>query len=176
MNWYHFNWSLPACQGPSPPIPPSCPHTQCLPTCSKCYPAIPLLGIYQEKTVILKDTCTSVFTATLFTRVGIYQEKTVILKDTCTSVFTAALFTRVGMYQEKTVILKDACTSVFTAALFTRVGMYQEKTVILKDACTSVFTAALFTTAKTRKQPKCSLQMRGQRRCGVYTQRNIAQP
>ena len=150
MNWYHFNWSLPACQGPSPPIPPSCPHTQCLPTCSKCYPAIPLLGIYQEKTVILKDTCTSVFTATLFTRVGIYQEKTVILKDTC--------------------------TSVFTAALFTRVGMYQEKTVILKDACTSVFTAALFTTAKTRKQPKCSLQMRGQRRCGVYTQRNIAQP
>ena len=150
MNWYHFNWSLPACQGPSPPIPPSCPHTQCLPTCSKCYPAIPLLGIYQEKTVILKDTCTSVFTATLFTRVGIYQEKTVILKDTC--------------------------TSVFTAALFTRVGIYQEKTVILKDACTSVFTAALFTTAKTRKQPKCSLQMRGQRRCGVYTQRNIAQP
>ena len=150
MNWYHFNWSLPACQGPSPPIPPSCPHTQCLPTCSKSYPAIPLLGIYQEKTVILKDTCTSVFTAALFTRVGIYQEKTVILKDTC--------------------------TSVFTAALFTRVGIYQEKTVILKDTCTSVFTAALFTTAKTRKQPKCSLQMRGQRRCGVYTQRNIAQP
>ena len=30
-------------------------------------PAIPLLGIYLEKTVIQKDTCTSMFTATLFT-------------------------------------------------------------------------------------------------------------
>ena len=30
-------------------------------------PAIPLLGIYPEKTVIHKDTCTSVFTAALFT-------------------------------------------------------------------------------------------------------------
>ena len=30
-------------------------------------PAIPLLGIYCEKTKILKDTCTSVFTAALFT-------------------------------------------------------------------------------------------------------------
>ena len=30
-------------------------------------PAIPLLGIYSEKTTILKDTCTSVFTGALFT-------------------------------------------------------------------------------------------------------------
>ena len=30
-------------------------------------PTIPLLGIYPEKTIIEKDTCTSVFTATLFT-------------------------------------------------------------------------------------------------------------
>ena len=30
-------------------------------------PAIPLLGIYPEKTVIQKDTCTPVFTAALFT-------------------------------------------------------------------------------------------------------------
>ena len=30
-------------------------------------PAIPLLGIYPEKTVIRKDTCTTVFTAALFT-------------------------------------------------------------------------------------------------------------
>ena len=30
-------------------------------------PAIPLLGIYPEKTVIWKDTCTPVFTAALFT-------------------------------------------------------------------------------------------------------------
>ena len=30
-------------------------------------PAIPLLGIYLEKTVIQKDTCTPMFTAALFT-------------------------------------------------------------------------------------------------------------
>ena len=30
-------------------------------------PAIPLLGIYPEKTIILKDTCTPVFIAALFT-------------------------------------------------------------------------------------------------------------
>ena len=30
-------------------------------------PAIPLLGIYLEKTIIQKDTCTPMFTAALFT-------------------------------------------------------------------------------------------------------------
>ena len=30
-------------------------------------PAIPLVGIYPEKTIIQKDTCTPVFTAALFT-------------------------------------------------------------------------------------------------------------
>ena len=30
--------------------------------------AIPLLGIYPEKTIIQKDTCTPVFIATLFTK------------------------------------------------------------------------------------------------------------
>ena len=30
-------------------------------------PAIPLLGIYPEKTIILKDTCTTMFIAALFT-------------------------------------------------------------------------------------------------------------
>ena len=30
-------------------------------------PAIPLLGIYHEKTIIQKDTCTSMFIAALFT-------------------------------------------------------------------------------------------------------------
>ena len=30
-------------------------------------PAIPLLGIYPEKTIVQKDTCTSVFNAALFT-------------------------------------------------------------------------------------------------------------
>ena len=32
-----------------------------------CDPAIPLLGIYPEKTIIQKDTCTPMFTAALFT-------------------------------------------------------------------------------------------------------------
>ena len=32
-----------------------------------CDPAIPLLGIYPEKTTILKDTCTPMFTGALFT-------------------------------------------------------------------------------------------------------------
>ena len=30
-------------------------------------PAIPLLGIYPEKTIIQKETCTTIFTAALFT-------------------------------------------------------------------------------------------------------------
>ena len=30
------------------------------------HPAIPLLGIYPEKTIIQKDTCTPMFTAALF--------------------------------------------------------------------------------------------------------------
>ena len=34
---------------------------------SPYYPVIPLLGIYPEKTKIEKDTCTPMFTATLFT-------------------------------------------------------------------------------------------------------------
>ena len=39
-------------------------------------PAIPLLGIYQKKmkTLILKDTCTSMFTATLFTIAKIWKQ------------------------------------------------------------------------------------------------------
>ena len=32
-----------------------------------CDPAIPLLGIYPEKTIILKDTCTPISIAALFT-------------------------------------------------------------------------------------------------------------
>ena len=31
-------------------------------------PAIPLLGVYSEKTVIQKDTCTPMFIAALFTK------------------------------------------------------------------------------------------------------------
>ena len=43
-----------------------------------CYPAIPLLGIYLEKTKILswKDTCTPMFPVALFTRVKIDIEAT----------------------------------------------------------------------------------------------------
>ena len=32
-----------------------------------CDPAIPLLGIYPEKTIIQKESCTTMFTAALFT-------------------------------------------------------------------------------------------------------------
>ena len=37
-------------------------------------PAIPLLGIYPEKTIIQKNTCTPVFTATLFTIVRTWKQ------------------------------------------------------------------------------------------------------
>ena len=35
-------------------------------------PAIPLLGMYPEKTIVQKDTCTPMFTAALFTIVKIW--------------------------------------------------------------------------------------------------------
>ena len=38
------------------------------------WPAIPLLGIYPEKTIIQKDTCTLVFTAALFTIAGSWMQ------------------------------------------------------------------------------------------------------
>ena len=37
-------------------------------------PAIPLLGIYPEKTVIQKDTCTQIFIATFFTIAKIWKQ------------------------------------------------------------------------------------------------------
>ena len=36
-------------------------------------PAIPLLGIYPEKTIIQKVTCTSLFTAALLTTTGTWK-------------------------------------------------------------------------------------------------------
>ena len=39
-------------------------------------PAIPLLGIYSEKTVIQKDTCTPLFTAVPFTAARTWQYST----------------------------------------------------------------------------------------------------
>ena len=38
-------------------------------------PAVPLLGIYPEKTIIRKDTCTLMFTAALFTIARTLQPK-----------------------------------------------------------------------------------------------------
>ena len=37
-------------------------------------PAIPLLGIYLDKTIIQKDTCTPMFTAALFTTAKTWKE------------------------------------------------------------------------------------------------------
>ena len=37
-------------------------------------PAIPLLGIYPDKTLIQKDTCTSMFTAALFTTAKTWKQ------------------------------------------------------------------------------------------------------
>ena len=39
-----------------------------------CDPAIPLLGIYPEKILILKDTCTPMFTAALFTKASTWNQ------------------------------------------------------------------------------------------------------
>ena len=36
--------------------------------------AIPLLGIYPEKTIIQKETCTTMFIAALFTRAGTWNQ------------------------------------------------------------------------------------------------------
>ena len=41
---------------------------------SACDPAIPLLGIYPEETKIEKDTCISLFTATLLTIVRTWKQ------------------------------------------------------------------------------------------------------
>ena len=39
-------------------------------------PAIPLLGVYPEKTIIQKDTCTPMFTAALFTIARSWKQPT----------------------------------------------------------------------------------------------------
>ena len=44
-------------------------------------PAIPLLGIYPEKTVIQKDTCTTMFTAALFTTARTWKQPKCLLTD-----------------------------------------------------------------------------------------------
>ena len=44
-------------------------------------PAIPLLGIYPEKTIIQKDTCTPMFTAALFTIARTWKQPKCPLTD-----------------------------------------------------------------------------------------------
>ena len=47
----------------------------------KYYPAIPLLGIYPEKTIIQKDTCTPMFIAALFTKARTWRQPRCLLTD-----------------------------------------------------------------------------------------------
>ena len=44
-------------------------------------PAIPLLGIYTEKTIIQKDTCTPMFIAALFTIAKTWKQSKCPLTD-----------------------------------------------------------------------------------------------
>ena len=44
-------------------------------------PAIPLLGIYSEKTTVLKDSCTPMFTAALFTIARTWKQPSCPLTD-----------------------------------------------------------------------------------------------
>ena len=46
-------------------------------------PAIPLLGIYTDKTIIQKDTCTPMFIAALFTIVKTWKQPKCPLTDEC---------------------------------------------------------------------------------------------
>ena len=52
-------------------------------------PAIPLLGIYPDKTIIQKDTCTPMLIAPLFTAAKIYKQSESLstdelIKEMCT--------------------------------------------------------------------------------------------
>ena len=44
-------------------------------------PGIPLLGVYPEKTIIQKDSCTSMFTAALFTIAGSWKQPKCLSTD-----------------------------------------------------------------------------------------------
>ena len=47
-------------------------------------PAIPLLGIYPEKNMVLKDTCTPIFIAALFTTVKTWKQPKCLLTEKLT--------------------------------------------------------------------------------------------
>ena len=42
-----------------------------------CYPAIPFLGVYPDKTFLEKDTCTHMFTEALFTTAKTWKQPNV---------------------------------------------------------------------------------------------------
>ena len=46
-------------------------------------PALPLLGIYPEKTIIQKESCTTMFTAALFTIARTWKQPKCPLTDEC---------------------------------------------------------------------------------------------
>ena len=46
-----------------------------------CAPAIPLLGIYTDKTFLKKETCTSIFTAALFIIAKTWKQPNCALTD-----------------------------------------------------------------------------------------------
>ena len=50
-------------------------------------PAVPLLGIYLDKTLIQKDTCTSMFIATLFIIAKTWKDDT----HTCTMEYYSSI-------------------------------------------------------------------------------------
>ena len=55
-------------------------------------------------------------------------------------------------------------------------GIYPKKTpntLIQKDSCTPKLTGEIFTIAKIWKEPKCSQQVDGQRRSGMYIYVNV---
>ena len=59
-----LSWQFPSLP---PPQATLCFQTSTLTLSKELAPAIPLLGIYPDKTLIQSDTCTSMFTGTLFT-------------------------------------------------------------------------------------------------------------
>ena len=50
-------------------------------------PAIPLLGIYLDETIIQKDTCTPVFTVALFTIARTWKQAKCSLTDKCIKIW-----------------------------------------------------------------------------------------
>ena len=62
-------------------------------------PTIPLLGIYLEKAIIKKDTCTPIFTAALFTIARTWKQPSCLptIKDVCVCVYIHTYITYNGI-------------------------------------------------------------------------------